>query len=164
MKIVKAALRVTMIVGLVTMASSFASAQTIARVQSADTPFASSAAVHANARLIFLSGIVASPLNPANPTELGNTTQQTQSILTNMKAQLESLGSSMANVVKVTVFQVGIPENEGRMDRPAMNEVFQTFFGSAQQQKKPTRSTVQVAGLGHPGVLVEIEAIAAELP
>ena len=81
-----------------------------------------------------------------------------------MKAQLESLGSSMANVVKVTVFLVGIPENEGRMDRPAMNEVFRTFFGSAQQQNKPTRSTVQVAGLGHPGVLVEIEAIAAELP
>jgi len=164
MKILNTALRATAIAVLATMGSSFASAETIARVMSPGAPIAASAVVPASTRLIFLSGIVASPLNPAIPKELGDTKQQTLSILTNMKSQLESLGSSMGNVVKITVFLVGVPENEGRMDRPAMNEVFRTFFGSAQQPNKPTRSTVQVAGLGDPGVLVEIEAIAAEVP
>jgi enamine deaminase RidA (YjgF/YER057c/UK114 family) len=50
------------------------------------------------------------------------------------------------------------------MDAPGMNEVFRTFFGTAEQPNKPTRSTVQVAQLGRPTTLVEIEAIAAKAP
>jgi enamine deaminase RidA (YjgF/YER057c/UK114 family) len=45
-----------------------------------------------------------------------------------------------------------------------MNEVFRTFFGTAEQPNRPTRSTIQIAALGRPGMLVEIEAIAAEAP
>jgi enamine deaminase RidA (YjgF/YER057c/UK114 family) len=81
-----------------------------------------------------------------------------------MKATLATLGLTMADIVKVNVFLVGVPENGGKMDAPGMNEVFKTFFGSADQPNRPARSTVQVAALGRPTTLVEIEAIAAKAP
>ncbi|CAM4170657.1 Endonuclease [Novosphingobium lubricantis] len=124
----------------------------------------SSATVPPGSTTVYLSGSVASPLDPAKPEDLGDTRQQTLSILTKMKAQLESMGMGMGDLVKLTVFLVGTPENGGRMDAPAMNEVFKTFFGTAEQPNAPTRSTVQVAALGRPYVLVEIEGIAAKAP
>jgi enamine deaminase RidA (YjgF/YER057c/UK114 family) len=125
---------------------------------------ASSAMVPPGTKLYFLSGSTASPVDPAKPEEFGDTKAQTLSILTKMKAQLEKLGLGMGDIVKMTVFLVGVPEREGRMDAPAMNEVFKTFFGTPEQPNKPTRSTVQVAALGRPTTLVEIEAIAAKAP
>lgn len=124
----------------------------------------SSAMVPPGYKLYFLSGSTASPIDPAKPEEFGDTKTQTISILTKMKAQLEKLGLGMGDVVKMTVFLVGVPEREGRMDSPAMNEVFKTFFGTPEQPNKPTRSTVQVAALGRPTTLVEIEAIVAKAP
>ena len=143
-----------------------AQAQQIERKLGANpsSPIASAATVPATANLVFLSGSVASPPDPAKPNELGDTRAQTLSILTKMKAQLEEMGYSMGDVVKMTVFLVGTPDNDGRMDSAAMNEVFRTFFGTAEQPNKPTRSTIQVAALGRPDMFVEIEAIAAKMP
>jgi 2-iminobutanoate/2-iminopropanoate deaminase len=128
------------------------------------SPISSSASLPPGSRIVFLSGSTASPLDPATPTDFGDTRQQTLSILTKMKAQLETLGMDMGDVVKMTVFLVGVPENGGRMDSAAMNEVFRTFFGTPEQPNRPTRSTIQVAALGRPTTFVEIEAIAAEAP
>ncbi|ODU22665.1 MAG: hypothetical protein ABS87_01410 [Sphingomonas sp. SCN 67-18] len=164
MRIIHAVTRGATAAVLATLFASSAGAEGIVRVMPPDAPIATSAAVPAKANLIFLSGLVASPIDPSRPDELGDTRRQTLDILTRMKAQIEGLGSSMGSIVKMTVFLVGVPENGGRMDRAAMNEVFRTFFGSADQPNKPTRSTVQVAGLGSPNVLVEIEAIAADMP
>lgn len=124
----------------------------------------SSATIPPGSTIIYLSGATASPIDPAKPEELGDTRQQTLNILNKMKAQLESLGLGMGDLVKMNVFLVGTPENGGRMDAPAMNEVFKTFFGTPEQPNAPTRSTVQVAALGRPYVLVEIEGIAAKAP
>lgn len=125
---------------------------------------ASTAEVPAGSKLYFISGTTPSPIDPAKPDELGDTKTQTLSVLTKIKAQLEKLGLGMGDVVKMTVFLVGLPEREGRMDSPAMNEVFKTFFGTPEQPNKPTRSTIQVAALGRPTMYVEIEAIAAKVP
>lgn len=125
---------------------------------------ASTVSIPANSKVIYLSGSTASPVDPAKPDEFGDTKAQTLSILTKMKATLASLGLTMGDIVKVNVFLVGVPEKDGRMDAPAMNEVFKTFFGTAEQPNKPARSTVQVAALGRPSTLVEIEAIAAKAP
>jgi 2-iminobutanoate/2-iminopropanoate deaminase len=114
--------------------------------------------------LVFISGTTPSPLDPAVPENLGNTREQTLSVLTKIKATLEGMGMGMGDVVKMTVFLVGTPETEGRMDSAAMNEVFATFFGTPEQPNRPTRSTIQVAALGRPGMYVEIEAIAAVAP
>jgi len=114
-------------------------------------------------KILYLSGSTASPVDPAKPDEFGDTATQTQSILTKMKAQLEGMGWSMGDIVKMNVFLVAALPG-GRMDSPGMNSVFKTFFGTPEQPNKPTRSTVQVAALGRPTTLVEIEAIAAKAP
>ena len=125
---------------------------------------AGTASVPPGSRVVFLSGTTPAPLDPANPDNLGDTRQQTLSVLTRIKTQLEALGMDMGDVVKMTVFLVGTPETGGRMDSAAMNEVFRTFFGTEEQPNRPTRSTIQIAALGRPGMYVEIEAIAAKAP
>ena len=129
-----------------------------------NSPIASSASLPADSRIFFISGTTPSPPDPAKPDDLGDTRQQTLSVLTKIKTQLESMGLGMGDVVKMTVFLVGVPDKDGRMDSAAMNEVFRTFFGTPEQPNKPTRSTVQVAALGRPTMYVEIEAIAAKAP
>lgn len=127
-----------------------------------ESPIASTATVPQGTNLYFISGTTPSPLDPANPEDLGDTRAQTLSVLNKIKAQLETLGLGMGDVVKMTVFLVGVPEKDGKMDSAAMNEVFRTFFGTAEQPNSPTRSTIQVAALGRPTMYVEIEAIAAK--
>jgi enamine deaminase RidA (YjgF/YER057c/UK114 family) len=137
----------------------------IERTQNSPTAVISSTVtVPPGSKIVYLSGSVASPLDPAKPEDLGDTKAQTLSILTKMKATLEGMGMTMGDMVKMNVFLVGVPEREGKMDSPAMNEVFKTFFGTPEQPNKPARSTVQVAALGRPYVLVEIEGIAAKAP
>lgn len=125
---------------------------------------AGTASVAEGSKLVFISGITPSPLDPAVPEELGDTRQQTLSVLTKIQDTLAGLGMDMGDVVKMTVFLVGVPELDGRMDSAAMNEVFRSFFGTDAQPNRPTRSTIQVAALGRPGMYVEIEAIAATAP
>lgn len=124
---------------------------------------ASTAMLPVGAKILYLSGSTASPVDPATPDVFGDTAVQTKSILTKMKASLEGMGWSMGDIVKMNVFLVGTPET-GKMDAAGMNGVFKTFFGTPDQPNKPTRSTVQVAALGRPTTLVEIEAIAAKAP
>jgi 2-iminobutanoate/2-iminopropanoate deaminase len=69
--------------------------------------------------------------------------------LDNVKAILEAAGSSMANVVKTTVFLTDMN------DFAAVNEVYATYFES----DPPARSCVAVASLPK-GAKIEIEAIA----
>jgi len=153
------------LVSVLCMPAGGAMAQEIERTVSSPTAtISSSASLPPGSRIVFLSGTTASPLDAAVPENLGDTRQQTLSILTKMKAQLETLGMDMGDVVKMTVFLVGVPENNGRMDSAAMNEVFKTFFGTTEQPNRPTRSTIQVAALGRPTTFVEIEAIAATAP
>lgn len=128
---------------------------------------ASSAVVPPGSTLYFLSGSVGSPVDPADttsPDAYGDTEAQTFSIFTKMKAQLEALGLGMGDVVKLTVFLVGDPKLGGKMDREGMTRAYQKFFGTADQPNLPTRSAIQIAALGRPQTLVEIEAIAAKAP
>ncbi len=125
---------------------------------------AGTATVPPGSTLVFISGTTPSPLDPAVPENLGNTREQTLSVLTKIKTTLEGMGMDLGDVVKMTVFLVGTPETDGRMDSAAMNEVFRTFFGTPEQPNRPTRSTIQIAALGRPGMYVEIEAIAAVAP
>ena len=74
---------------------------------------------------------------------------QTRQVLNNLSAVLEAAGSSLANVVKTTVFVQDLGEFA------QMNTVYAEFF----PETRPARSTVQVAGLPR-GALVEIECIA----
>ena len=98
--------------------------------------------------LIFTAGQLG--LDPQNGEFVdGGIEAETRQALTNLKHILEAAGSSLANVVKTTVFL------QDMNDFPRMNAVYQEFF----TQDFPARSAVQVAALPKGG-LVEIEAIA----
>jgi 2-iminobutanoate/2-iminopropanoate deaminase len=74
---------------------------------------------------------------------------QTVQVLENLKAVLEAGGSSLAQVVKTTVFLADLA------DGPVVNAVYRDYFPDL----PPTRSAVQVAGLAR-GARVEIECVA----
>jgi 2-iminobutanoate/2-iminopropanoate deaminase len=74
---------------------------------------------------------------------------QTVQVLENLKAVLEAGGSSLANVIKTTVFLADLA------DGPVVNAVYGSYF----PDPPPTRSAVQVAGLAR-GAKVEIECVA----
>ncbi len=98
--------------------------------------------------LIFTSGQI--PIDPGTGNVVsGGIKEQTRKVLNNVSALLEEGGSSIANVIKTTVYI------KNMNDFAAMNEVYAEFFG----ESKPARSTIEVARLPK-DVLVEIETIA----
>jgi 2-iminobutanoate/2-iminopropanoate deaminase len=78
----------------------------------------------------------------------GGIAEQTEQVLKNLKAVLETAGSSMDNALKVNVFITDIK------DFKAMNEVYARYFTNA-----PARATVEVSGLVL-GAVVEIDVVA----
>ena len=79
---------------------------------------------------------------------------QTRQALENTKRIVDAAGTTMANVVKCTVFLINAA------DFGPMNRVYREFFPA----EPPARSTVVVAALVVPAAKVEIECIAAMPP
>jgi 2-iminobutanoate/2-iminopropanoate deaminase len=97
---------------------------------------------------VFTAGQI--PINPATGQMVeGGIEAQTRQVLTNVSAVLEAAGTSLAKVVKTTVFLADMGEFK------AMNGIYAEFFPDA----PPARSTVQVAALPL-GARIEIETIA----
>ncbi len=123
------------------------------------------AEVKAGTDLFFLSGQLASPIDPKKPVtafeDLGDTKTQTISTLTKIKAILESKGYTMADLVKLTLFVAADPKT-GKMDFAGANEGFKQFFNTTDNPTTVARSAFQVAALAGPYYLIEIEAIAAK--
>ena len=126
------------------------------------------AEVKAGTDLIFLSGQLASPLDPAktmadikSTDDYGDTKTQTISALTKIKGLLEKQGYTLADVIKLTLFVAADPKL-GKMDFAGANEGFKQFFGTAENPTTVARSTFQVAALAGPYFLIEIEATAAK--
>ena len=120
------------------------------RTEAAPAPYQGapySQAIKANG-LVFVSGQLS--LRPGEkelaPGDIG---AQTEQVFANLRAILEAAGTSLANVVKTTVFLQSLD------DFPGMNEVYAKHVGDT----PPARSTVEVEKLPS-GALVEIEAIA----
>ena len=106
-----------------------------------------SQAIKANG-FVFVSGQIA--FDPATQQIIeGAVAAQTERVLQNLSAILTAAGSSLAQVVKTTVFLKFMG------DFGAMNEVYARYFPS----DPPARSTVAAAGLPR-DVLVEIDVIA----
>jgi 2-iminobutanoate/2-iminopropanoate deaminase len=98
--------------------------------------------------LVFTAGQIA--MNPATgAVEASSIEDQTRQVLANLSAVLEAAGSSLENVVKMTVFMTNLG------DFARMNAVYAQHF----PHQPPARSAVQVAALPL-GVQIEMEAVA----
>lgn len=100
----------------------------------------------ATEQFVFVTGQVGSRPDGTYPADIA---EQTRVALDKMAALLTAGGSSMADVVKTTVFITDIA------NFPAMNAVYATYF----PHEPPARSTIGCK-LVDAGALVEIEATA----
>ena len=98
--------------------------------------------------LVFVSGQLGVKVG-AKELVPGGISEQTEQVLTNLKAILEAAGSSLDRLVKTTVYLQHLD------DFAAMNEVYSRYVGD----QPPARATVEVAKLPS-GALVEVEAVA----
>lgn len=97
--------------------------------------------------IAFFSGQI--PLSPETGEVVGTTIEeQTEQVMKNIKALLESQGAEFTDVVKTTCFLADMS------DFAAFNEVYAKYFTG-----KPARSCVAVKALPK-GVLCEVETIA----
>ena len=98
--------------------------------------------------IAFFSGQI--PLSPETGEVVGTTIEeQTEQVMKNIKALLESQGAEFTDVVKTTCFLADMS------DFAAFNEVYAKYFTG-----KPARSCVAVKALPK-GVLCDVETIAA---
>lgn len=101
---------------------------------------------------LFTAGQI--PLDPvAGKIIDGGIVEQTNRVMENLEAVLQSAGASWNDVVKTTVYLQDLSHF------PTVNEVYGKWLGDA----RPARSTIQVSGLPR-GALVEIDAVAALAP
>ena len=98
--------------------------------------------------LVFVSGQAGR--DPATGEIADDVEAQTEQTLKNIAAILEAAGSNLSHVIRCGVFLIDIG------DFQKMNGVYGRMFGG----HRPARTTVQVAALPEPGLLVEIDAVA----
>lgn len=109
----------------------------------------SQAVVARGGAIVFCSGQI--PIDPqtGDITGAGDIRQETHRVMKNLDAVLRAGGTSLASVVRCTIFLVDLG------NFAAVNEVYGSYFSGP----PPARTTVQVAALPR-GAQVEIDAIA----
>lgn len=100
--------------------------------------------------LAFLSGFIALDVN-GNVVGVEDAAAQTRCVLEHVGLALQAVGSTPADVLKMTVYLTDIA------DRATINPVRQEFFG----ETLPASTLVEVGALVIPDCCVEIEIIAA---
>ena len=107
-------------------------------------------AIAATGQMIFVAGQIA--LDPGSGAIVGegDVVKQTQQVMTNLEAILDTAGASFNQVVKTTVFLADMN------DFAAVNGIYAQYFDEA---TAPARACIQVSRLPK-DVLVEIDCIA----
>ena len=98
--------------------------------------------------LVFVSG--STPFDINYDIAKGDFPAQMHQVMNNLKAILESAGSSLDKVVKVNVFLARI------RDFQEMNEIYKTYF---REENYPARTTIE-ATMTNKDFLLEIECVA----
>jgi enamine deaminase RidA (YjgF/YER057c/UK114 family) len=153
----------TKTIALLFAAATLATAQ-VKHIQPGNSPIAQAVWV---GDTLYVSGQLPSAVKPADraagtAADYGDTKTQAASVFGKIEAILKEQGLGMGDVVKMTVFMVGDPKNENKMDFAGLQASYTQFFGTKEQPNKPARSAVQVAGLASAGPLLEIEVIAVK--
>jgi enamine deaminase RidA (YjgF/YER057c/UK114 family) len=133
------------------------------KIPGSDFPISAAVEVPAGKTTVYLSGAVPrldAGASKDSAEDYGDTEAQTINVLGSIKKQLESMGLSLGDVIKMQVFLVGDPALDGKMDFAGFMKGYRRFFGTAEQPNLPSRSAFQIAGLANPAYLVEIEVVA----
>lgn len=123
------------------------------------SPFSAAFAVE-DARLIFFSGCCTIPIyhkHPHDPEEerawlQGDIREQTERTFQHIKLVLDAAGADFGNVLFITIYMTDV----GGQD--VLNEISARHFDPA---RPPARTLVEVKALAHPGMLIEIDGVAA---
>src|SRR5690348_15354185 len=111
--------------GIALLAAGAASAQSpeISRHGAPQAPISSSVELPQSSRLVYVSGTVPDPADPAAPAgsvqRFGDTATQTRSVLRKIEAQLATHNLGLRDVVMMRVFLVA-PPGQDRMDFAGM--------------------------------------------
>jgi enamine deaminase RidA (YjgF/YER057c/UK114 family) len=123
------------------------------------SPFSAAYSIEGG-RLIFFSGCCTVPTyhkHPHDPDDerqwlAGDFREQTERTFVHIKEILDAAGAKMKDVMKLTIFTT-------QMDgQNILNEISARYFGN---DNPPARSLIGVPTLAHPGMLIEIEGVAA---
>jgi len=110
-------------------------------------PFSQGVRVSGATELVFTAGQAGRNRDTG---QMGDAAEQVDWALRNIAAILESAGSSLASVVKLTLYL-----RDDVTDMAPVNEAYRRHFG----ERLPARSSVFVSRLKGPDMLVEIEAV-----
>jgi cytochrome c553 len=157
----------TALIGTALLATSMANADVIRHPlpNNSTFPIAQAVEVSGDTVLIYHSGTVPGPANPdadrSSRAYYGDTETQALNVFKRMEESFAKLGVGFGDVIKMTVFLVGDPEMDGKMDFDGFMKAYTKYFGTPEQPNKPARSAIQIAGLAGEGMLVEVEAVIA---
>jgi len=97
-------------------------------------PISQAVEVKAGTTLVFHSGTVPGAANSEaerfSREFWGDTKTQAISVFNRIEGSLKDKGLGMGDVIKMTVFLVGVPENNGRMDFSGFMEAYTQYFGT----------------------------------
>jgi enamine deaminase RidA (YjgF/YER057c/UK114 family) len=120
--------------------------------------------VPASKRLFISSGQVSDPNFPEEAEgsleRYGDTYTQSKGCLEKIKKILEADGLGLEDVVYMGVFVAPDPMLEGRHDFGSWFQAYGEFYNNEDNPTKVARSTIGVAALARPYLLVEVEVIA----
>lgn len=126
-------------------------------------PISQNVTVPANRRWLITSGTVAPVLDSAATnahTRYGDTKTQGIAILRNIEKQLVAQGLGLKDVVQMRVYVAPDAEMGGQWDFQGWFDAYAEFFAKPSNPTRVTRSTIGVAALVRPGMLIEVEAVA----
>ena len=110
-----------------------------------------------SAEATYFNGLVTATTVPRLPNrefELGDFNLQADLTLANLQVALQNAGSTMANVLHLTIYLTNID------DWSSFNDSYRRYF----PKPYPVRCAVAVKELAIPGMRVEVTAIAAQIP
>jgi enamine deaminase RidA (YjgF/YER057c/UK114 family) len=155
------------LIGLLVLGSAYANADVTRHPlpNNSTFPIAQAVEITADTTIVYHSGTLPGPANPdaeqGSREYWGDTEAQANSVFENMATSLEKLGLGFGDIIKMTVFLVGDPEMDGRMDFGGFMKAYSKHFGTEAQPNKPARSAIQIAALARPNVFVEVEVVLA---
>jgi len=137
----------------------------IVRYDRPDAPILKGVSVPAGYNYYFTSGQIGyvqdTTAEYGDPARYGDTYTQSVGALQKIEGILGEAGLTMKDVVFLRVFVAPDTNNNNQIDFDAWFKAYGEFFNNDENPNKVARTTLGVASLVRPGMLVEVEAVAA---